>query len=153
MNAVAVSVRNGNPSCRVSGSFDHRGRSMTFSATAPEVVVDRQVTVIGLGPAYKSIDEKSLEGGLRSLLLEAVDRANPPRIVVDLSHTKFFGSSFIELLFQLWNCIQSKPSGAFVLCGVTEYCEEVLKVSHLHTLWRQYPTRNAAVEALTTANG
>lgn len=114
----------------------------------PDVVVDRKVTVIGLGPAYKSIDEKVLESGLRMLLLSAVDRADPPLIVLDLSQTTFFGSSFIELLFRLWNRVQSKPSGGFAICGVTPYCQEVLTVAHLDTLWRLYPTRNEAVEAL-----
>lgn len=122
---------------------------MTVSAASPEVVVDRKVTVIGLGPTYRSVDEKVLEAGLRSLLLAAVDGADPPLVVIDLSQTTFFGSSFIELLFRLWNRVQARPAGAFAICGVTQYCEEVLRVSHLDTLWHLYPTRDEAVAALS----
>lgn len=121
---------------------------MTFSPTTLDVVVDRNVTVIGLGSRYKSVDEKVLEEGLRLSMLSVVDRAAPPLVVVDLSQTSFFGSSFIELLFRMWNRVLSKPNGAFAICGVTPYCDEVLKVAHLDTLWRLYGTRNEAVDAL-----
>lgn len=124
---------------------------MTVTTSAPEVMVDRKVTVIGLGPPFKSVDEQVLDAGLRMRLLTAVDRADPPLVVLDLSETTFFGSSFIELLFRMWNRIQTKPSGAFAICGVTAYCREVLTVAHLDTLWRLYATRDQAVEAL--ANG
>lgn len=121
---------------------------MAVSPTSVDVVVDRKVTVIGLGSAYKSIDEKVLEAGLRAMLLEALDRAEPPLIVLDLSQTTFFGSSFIEVLFRIWNRVKSRPGGDFVICGVTSYCQEVLNVAHLDTLWRIYPTREEAVDAL-----
>lgn len=124
---------------------------MADSATSLDVVVDRKVTLIGLGSVYKSVDEKVLEGGLRMMLLAAIDRADPPLIVLDLSQTTFFGSSFIELLFRIWNRVKAKPSGDFAICGVTSYCQEVLNVAHLDTLWQIYGTRNEAVEALLRA--
>lgn len=121
-------------------------------ALTPQVTLDKRVTVIGLGPGFESVDEHTLDGGLRDSLLDAADAAEPPRVVLDLSHTTFFGSSFIEVLFRMWNRLQSRAGGAFALSGVTPYCEEVLHVAHLDTLWRVYPDRAAAVRELDAAD-
>jgi anti-anti-sigma regulatory factor len=126
---------------------------MSAPALAPEVVIDRDVTVIGLGPGYSSLDERVLGGGLRDVLLETADDAEPPLVVLDLSNTKFFGSSFIEILFRLWNRLQTKPGGRFAISGVTAYCREVLKVAHLDTLWQVYATRDDAVQDLSSGVG
>jgi hypothetical protein len=48
------------------------------------------------------------------------------------------------------NRLQSKPQGGFAICGVTPYCQEVLKIAHLDTLWRLFPTRADAVGALSS---
>ena len=122
---------------------------MSAPTLTPEVVVDRQVTVIGLGPGYGSVDEKVLDAGLRAALLDTAESANPPLVVLDLSHTNFFGSSFIEILFRIWNRLQAKPGGTFAICGVTSYCLEVLKVTHLDSLWKLYPTRDEAVRSIS----
>ncbi|MFN0053955.1 MAG: STAS domain-containing protein [Planctomycetales bacterium] len=121
---------------------------MSASSSPLDVVVDRGVTVIGLGAASASIDEHLLDGGLRDALGAAVRAAHPPRVVIDLSHTKFFGSSFIELLFGLWKETQAKPEGNFAICGLTSYCLEVLRITHLDSLWRLFPDRGSAVTAL-----
>lgn len=122
---------------------------MSAPTLTPEVVVDRQVTVIGLGPGYGSVDEKVLDAGLRAALLDTAESANPPLVVLDLSHTNFFGSSFIEILFRIWNRLQAKPGGTFAICGVTSYCLEVLKVTHLDSLWKLYPTRDEAIRSIS----
>jgi anti-anti-sigma regulatory factor len=123
---------------------------MPLPAVAPEVIVDRDVTVVGLGPGCQMLDEVVLDGGLRDQLLEIASDANPPRVVLDLTQTTFFGSSFIELLFRMRNRLQSKPRGGFAICGVAPYCQEVLKVAHLDTLWRLFPTRESAIAAFTS---
>lgn len=124
---------------------------MSAPALTPEIVVVRRVTVIGLGPGYGSVDEKVLDGGLRAALLDTAESADPPLVVLDLSHTNFFGSSFIEILFRIWNRLQARPGGSFAICGVTSYCLEVLKVTHLDSLWKVYPTRDEAVRAVSGA--
>jgi anti-sigma B factor antagonist len=117
---------------------------------APEVVVAGPVTVIGLGPAYQIIDEHVLDGGLGESMIEAADEADPPLVVLDLSHTQFFGSSFIEVLFRLWTRLQSRSGGSFAICGLTPHCLDVLKITHLDTLWRVFPNRDEAVRSLST---
>ena len=105
------------------------------------------VTIISLGPDYENLDDAVLED-LRKLILDAVADANPPLVVLDLSHTKFFGSAFIEILFRAWNRIVKQDGGEFCLSGLTPYCAEVIDVTHLNRLWSIYNTREEAVAAL-----
>ena len=123
----------------------------TGPALAPEVVVAGPVTVIGLGPAFQIIDEHVLDAGLGESMIEIADDANPPVVVLDLSHTRFFGSSFIEVLFRLWTRLQARAGGTFAICGLTPHCQDVLKITHLDTLWRLFPDRDEAVRALGAA--
>lgn len=118
-------------------------------AQTPEITVENGVTVVALGPAYENLDEHILEG-VRDVLMDVSNRANPPKVVIDLSHTKFFGSSFIEVLFRLWNRLNTREGGAFAIAGLTPYCAEVLTITHLDTLWRIFPQRSEAVRALSS---
>ena len=122
---------------------------MTLAAT-PEVLVENGVTVIALGPQFENIDER-IVNDLREALLEISFKAVSPRIVLDLSNTKFFGSAFIEVLFRLWNRLNTKEGGQFAICGLTPYCAEVLTITHLDTLWRTFPKRDEAVRAIAAA--
>src|SRR6516164_9803492 len=123
---------------------------MPVPAVAPERFVERGVTVISLGPAYQIVDEHLLDGGLGEALIELAEEADPPLVVLDLSHTQFFGSSFIEVLFRLWTKLQARPGGKFAICGLTPHCLDVLKITHLDTLWRLAATRDEAVSAVAT---
>lgn len=123
---------------------------MSIRAMTPEVGVECGVTVVALGPGFQSLDEQVLDSGLRDSLLEIADEAHPPLVVLDVSHTTFFGSSFIEIVFRMWNRLRGQPGGNLALCSVTPYCREVLQVAHLDTLWRMYPTRAEAVAALSS---
>ncbi len=108
------------------------------------------VTVLELGSAYDSLDESSLDE-LGSLLLTKAATADPPCMVLDLSSTDFIGSLFIELLVRAWKRLTER-GGAFALCGVRPFCDEVLRTTHLDTLWESFPTREAAVESLRGAS-
>ena len=125
---------------------------MSAPALAPAVVMQGRVTVIELGPGYQIVDEQLLETGVEESLVDIVAEAQPPLVVLDLAHTRFFGSSFIEVLFRLWNRVQTRPGGTFALCGLTPHCLDVLKITHLDTLWKLFPTRAEAVRALESAN-
>jgi anti-anti-sigma factor len=123
---------------------------MTALTASPDVTTDRRITVIGLGPAFESIDESLLTAGFREALLAAAQTADPPVVVLDLSHTRFFGSSFIEVLFQMWHRLQGKAGCRFALCGLSPYCMEVLKITHLDTLWPVFKNRETAVSELAS---
>jgi len=116
------------------------------SPMTPEIHKCGDVTVITFGPQFETLDEFTLDQ-IRDFVLEAAKAADPPRVVIDLSHTKFFGSSFIEVLFRVWNRVNG-AHGKFALAGLTSYCREVLEVTHLDKLWPMLPTEAEAVAAI-----
>jgi anti-sigma B factor antagonist len=118
-------------------------------SASPLVQVHQEgmVTVAEFTDAAKLIEEPILER-LNQELQVAVEHADPARLVLDLSRTEFFGSSFIETLFRTSRKIQ-QANGKFALCGVRSYCREVLEITHLDRLWPIYDTRAEAVVALT----
>ena len=111
----------------------------------PEVVEQDGVTVVVFGPELKSITEDRL-ALISESMLEAAD-ADPPRVVLDLSGVEFFSSSFIEVIFRLWNKLNRNPEGRLALCGLTQYCREVLEVTNLDDLWKTFPDRESGVAA------
>jgi anti-sigma B factor antagonist len=115
--------------------------------------VSRQqdVTVIELGASYESLDKCVLEDFGGVLLTEA-SRAEPPRMVLDLSGTSYVGSAFIELVVRAWKRLRVR-GGTMVLCGLGPLCAEVLRVTRLDQLWKAFPTRDQAVAALGVAPG
>lgn len=117
----------------------------------PEISTDGDVTVITLGPEYESLDETALED-LGAKLLQSASAADPPRVVIDLPHTSFFGSSFIEVLFRCWHRLNNQEGGKFALSSLKPYCAEVIEVTNLDRLWPIYETRDEAVQALKGDN-
>ncbi len=114
---------------------------------APTITRNGDVTCISLGPEFENLDETLLDQ-IRDQLLEAAKNAEPPLIAMDLQYTKFFGSSFIEVLFRIWNRVNGLPNGGFAIAGLTDYCREVLEVTHLDKLWTMTSTLDEAVNAL-----
>jgi anti-anti-sigma factor len=115
----------------------------------PQIVEVDGVTVVVFGPGFERIDE-----GLIPVISEvfsqlAAQQRRP--LVVDLSLTKFFGSSFIEQLFRLWNRAKDAKGRGFALVGVDDYCREILSVTNLHQLWPMYTTRAQAVESVKSS--
>lgn len=118
------------------------------TSRAPEVTKQDGVTIIALGPEYEQLDEPRLDD-LTKVMLDAAINAEPPRLLVDLSHTKFFGSAFIEVLFRAWHRVNGREGGRLGLCSLTPYCAEVIDVTHLDRLWKVYPNRVEALESLS----
>ncbi len=112
----------------------------------PEIHKRGTVTVISFGPQFETLDEFALDQ-IRDVVLEAAKAADPPKVVIDLTYTKFFGSSFIEVLFRVWNRVHA-ADGKFALAGLTSYCREVLEVTHLDKLWPLLPNEAEAVAAI-----
>ena len=113
----------------------------------PDVQQVRGVTVITLGPECENLDEHILDQ-VRDVLIDTATRSVPPRVVLNLSHVKFFGSSFIEVLFRIWNRLRARKGGEFALAGVAPYCADVLSITQMDTLWKAFPTPAAAVAGL-----
>jgi len=118
-------------------------------SAAPQILKEHDVTIVAFGPDSARITEDCIPE-LLQLLLSAVDGARPS-VLVDLSHVEFFGSSFIEVLFRVWNRVQ-QSQGRFSLCALTPNCAEVIEVTNLDRLWPTFPTREAALQALQGQN-
>lgn len=112
----------------------------------PQVFEQDGVTIVAYGPEFERITEDCIPRAAQALLKAA--EAPTSRLIVDLSHTRFFGSSLIEVLFRAWNRLQQRPGAQFALCGLTPYCAEIIQITNLDRLWGMYPTREAALEAL-----
>ena len=103
-------------------------------------------TVLSLEGEFASLDDVGLLS-LAELLAEHVVGAEPPEVVLDLSHTNYIGSQFIRLLLQIWNGLRRR-GGLLVLCGVHDFCAEVLRAMQLDHLWPSCDTKQQALEYL-----
>ena len=112
-------------------------------------IVDKTgtVSIVKLGEEYDSLHGKLLEDAT-AILLETARDASPPKVLLDLSNTKFFGSAFIEVLVRVWNVLQERGDGQFAVCGLNPHCAEVIEVTHLDEVWKVYPDRDAALVAM-----
>lgn len=102
--------------------------------------------VVHLGSAYNSLNESTVES-VERFLLNCADQPATKNLVVDLSHTQYFGSRFIEALFRTHNRMKRK-AGKFALSGLLPYPEEVVRISKLDTIWPLYVNAAEAVRAL-----
>ena len=116
---------------------------MTSNPT-PVITTENTVTLISLGPAFDNLDEKLLDE-VKDTILDAANAADPPLVVLDLTNVTFFGSSFIEVLFRIWNRVNGQDGGRFGIYGLTPYCKEVLEVTHLDRLWGIFDTKDEAL--------
>ena len=115
----------------------------------PDLHVSSQdkVTVVTFGPEFTNVDEKHIHP-LREVLLELSNSTDCAGLVLDMTQVKFFGSSFIEILFRISNRMKSR-GGKVALAGLYKYCAEVLRLTHLSTFWPAFPTVDEAVAAVT----
>ena len=117
------------------------------SDPSPTVEVRDGVTVISLDSQFETITELLLST-LGPQLLDIASNVDPTPTVLDMSHVKFFGSAFIEVLFRVSDRVSKKPGGVFALCGVTEYCREILEVTNLDKYWKIYDDCGQAISGV-----
>ncbi|MCA8995028.1 MAG: STAS domain-containing protein [Planctomycetaceae bacterium] len=107
------------------------------------------VTILSFSANQVSLTE-SVMPLVSSAFLAAAD-ADPPKVVLDMGNVAFFSSSFIEVMFRLWNRINKCENSGFAISGLNAYCKEILEVTNLTTVWNVYSTRDEAVAALRDA--
>ncbi len=123
------------------------GRIWSQLMTEVQLHDEGGVTILEFDRGLSTLDEKATQR-IKADVLSASEQISSC-VLVDLSTVNFFGSSFIEILFRLWHRTQQQE-GQFAICGLSEYCREVLAVTNLDTLWTIYPTREEALDALTS---
>ena len=114
------------------------------------LIEDRGVTNVVFGPDTRQIIETNVVD-VNTRLLEIVDQLPAPRLVLDMTKTDFFGSSFVEVLFRIWKKVSGKPETQLALVGLQKYCREVIVATRLDTFWQIYDTRQTACDAFNSA--
>jgi anti-anti-sigma factor len=84
------------------------------------------------------------------LVLDRLDDPDVKRLVVDLGHLPYFGSTVLDWLVQLWNRMKAK-GGTMAACNVSGVGREVLSLARLDTLWRVFDNRDQALAEMAPA--
>jgi hypothetical protein len=77
------------------------------------------VTVATLGPHFDCLYESVLPE--LASLLDLANSVDPPRLVIDLGSTKFFGSAFIGFVISLSQRLNARPNGRLALANVAPF--------------------------------
>ncbi len=109
------------------------------------------IAIVCLGTDYGSI-EGELVTETEKKLLEVARNENCLHMILDMQHTQFFGSSFLEALVRIWNEIKSREQGTLQLCSMQSYCKEILEVTHLDKIWEVCDDREQAIQHCHSGN-
>lgn len=107
------------------------------------------VMVVSFGPDSESIYENQISG-FRDPLLEQIKAEPPQAVVVELSHTRYFGSAFLAFMNHLRKTLQEQNQDARMgICSLTAYGKTVIKMAQLNQIWEVFDSLEAALDALT----
>ena len=114
----------------------------------PQTLLDGDITIVAFGEEFEHLGEDVMPA-----IATAVDeaaQADVPKVLLDMSSVKFFGSSYIEVLYRLWKQMESR-GGRFAISGLHPYCREVLQVTNLDKIWTIVDDRDAGLATLRSA--
>ena len=111
----------------------------------PKISLDGDVTIVDFGEELRHLGEDVMPAVSR--VVHEAGEAPVPKVLLDMKYVQFFGSSYIEILYRLWQQMQTR-GGQFVICGLHIYCREVLQVTNLDKLWTICPDREAGLAFL-----
>jgi anti-anti-sigma regulatory factor len=113
----------------------------------PEIMTEQGVTIVCPGPDYDSIYESSLrqfDG-----ILDLAKTVDPPKLILDLAHTDYFGSAFLAFLIRVSNRLSVQRKGRFGICHLSKFCRAVITAAKMDKLFDLYETRSDALAAFT----
>ncbi len=108
----------------------------------------QDVTVFQLRGDYGSLNNAPIHQ-INNELSQHVSTADKPRVVLDLSHTRYFGVEFVNVIEQISDKV-AKRSGRMALCGLTPFCAEVVQCAQLNEHLTSHATRDQAVAAVAS---
>ncbi len=118
---------------------------MSSLSKKPKVFLDGDITIVDFGEELQHIGEDVIPAVSR--VVHDAGEAPVPKLLLDLKYVQFFGSSFIEVLFRLWQQMETR-GGLYVICGLHPQCLEVLQVTKLDKLWAICPDRESGLAFL-----
>lgn len=104
------------------------------------------VTVVTLGPHFDSLYESVLPE--LASLLDLADSVEPPRLLIDLDNTKYFGSAFIGFVISLSQRIIKRPNGRLGIANVAPFCRMALETTKSDQLLELFDDVEHAVAAM-----
>jgi anti-anti-sigma factor len=97
------------------------------------------------GAEYGSLSATRLEGA-RHLLMTEAEATTAPCLVVDLSAVHYFGASMVGILVAAWSVLRER-NRRMVLCGLTPFCDKLVRTMYLDRLFEIVPNQEAAWES------
>lgn len=79
-------------------------------------------------------------------LLEGGDVKN---IVIDFSHTDYYGSTALSFFVKLWKRVRH-GGGNMAVCNLSEHEREILNITKLDSLWAICESRDDALSLVTS---
>ena len=80
-----------------------------------------------------------------SRILHKVEGEDVKRVVVDLGHVPYFGSTLLDWLVQMWKRLQEK-GGRLAVCNASQVSRQVLLIARFDKLWEIHDSRQDAME-------
>jgi anti-anti-sigma factor len=108
-----------------------------------DITCENGVTVATLGLEYESIFGAEL--GHFQDVVSLADSVDPPRLVLDLRHTSYFGSGFLGILVQLAKQIKRRPGGQFGVSNVSGLCKDIITGTRMEHYFDLFDTKEDAV--------
>lgn len=104
------------------------------------------VTVVAFGEEAESIYEHQIET-FKDDVLELARSTQPPKLVIELPETKYFGSAFLAFLLNVRKTLMLREKAQFAVCSLTPYCRTIVEMSQLNEIWDIYDSAEEAVRA------
>jgi len=114
--------------------------SVNFTPVDDAVVIGFDTPVITGGRGIETVQQQ---------IRQYVERHSPQRVVVDLAGVRFFSSTMLGLLVDLWKRLR-KDGGNLVICGVSPQLHRLFEITNLNTIFTFAPDRQAALEKIST---
>jgi anti-sigma B factor antagonist len=92
------------------------------------------------------VDVASVES-ISTKLHSLIDAADALKVIVDFDGVKFFSSMILGLLVDIWRRLDEK-GGTVVISGIDPQLSRVFKITNLDKLFKFYPNRQSAVDAI-----
>ena len=77
-------------------------------------------------------------------LLRLLESREARNVVIDFSHTDYYGSTALSFFVKLWKRVRAN-GGKMAFCNVSAHELEILELTKLDTLWGLYGSRDEAV--------
>ena len=75
----------------------------------------------------------------------------PGKMVIDFADVRFFSSQLLGFLVDVWRRLKDYD-GRLLICGINPHLTRVFKITSLDRIFKFYPDRAGAVEALDAKN-